>query len=589
MTTRPVDITTSTSETATDISFVFNYPIINSQEIQVRTVQDTSSNTNIGLNGLQIKYNDNKNTNVVLFNNNSYSFNSFYISKGADITTGTEYDYSVIIKNKNSKPNKNDNLYILIPFDSNDNNLSDTPNDFSTLKSTINTYSTDISTNNNNYINIGNLNLNLNEIINTDDTFYTYTLDNDTFISLPSSIVSLNMSDPSFEQFYSEITDASVSANATTATINTSSNFPMNMDLNIYGSEENIYIDCSPVADGSQEQIIREKKVYSIKPLINVKSLGDAGNALLFTFILVIVCIFCFLIYRNVDTISSGMKTAATLGSAAGSAAGNAAGSAATSAKSLGMPPLKFTIITIRTIVEPLIKSIFLRKFKIPIQDIQNIDENINITEILELDELKFDYINYKNWKFDYINYDNTKNSFPPPKTLGIIGLLLVVGLFLMVIINVYTDLINMNSKEKKPKIISAKMISYGWILIALYIGFCATWFFLIPLIIPSIMKNIVGSLQYLGKSISEIDITNKLKNIAKSVCLSIICALLFIPGFYVFGKVSTITFVSYLLFIILLSAGNFILFRGAAYISFPIWLIFIALGAAVIFGGLVK
>ena len=289
MTTRPVDITTSTSETATDISFVFNYPIINSEEIQVRTVQDTSSNTNIGLNGLQIKYNDNKNTNVVLFNNNSYSFNSFYISKGADITTGTEYDYSVIIKNKNSKPNKNDNLYILIPFDSNDNNLSDTPNDFSTLKSTINTYSTDISTNNNNYINIGNLNLNLNEIINTDDTFYTYTLDNDTFISLPSSIVSLNMSDPSFEQFYSEITDASVTANETDATINTSSNFPMNMNLNIYGSEENIYIDCSPVADGSQEQIIREKKVYSIKPLINIKTLGDNNTALLFTFILILV------------------------------------------------------------------------------------------------------------------------------------------------------------------------------------------------------------------------------------------------------------------------------------------------------------
>ena len=90
MTTRPVDITLSeTVAEATDISFIFNYPIINSQEIQVRTVQDISNNTNIGLNGLQIKYNDNKNTNVVLFNNNSYSFNSFYISKGADVTTGT--------------------------------------------------------------------------------------------------------------------------------------------------------------------------------------------------------------------------------------------------------------------------------------------------------------------------------------------------------------------------------------------------------------------------------------------------------------------------------------------------------------------
>ena len=580
MTTRPVDITTSeTVAEATDISFVFNYPIINNQPFQVRTVDiGKSNNSDRGLNGLQILYSENKPSNAVLLNKNSYLFDSFYITKGADITTGTQYEYSVVIKNKNSKKNGK-NLFVVIPFDSNDNNMSDTPNDFSILKSNINTYSTDISLNNNRYYNIGNLNLNLNELIDTDETFYTYKIGDDTFISLQSGPISLNMNDPSFSQFYSEITEANVLPKSLDGTINTSSNFPINMNLNNYGSEENIYIDSSPVADGTMEQIIKPKKVYSIKPLINVKSLGDAGNALLFTFILVIVCIFCFLIYRNVDTISSGMGSAASVagraGSAAGRAAGSAAGSAATSAKSLGMPPLKFTIITIRTIVEPLIKSIFLRKFKKPIQEIENIDENTNITEILELDELE-------------VNFDETKNS-SPLYTLGIITLLLVVGLFLMVIINVYTDLINMNSKEKKPKIISAKMISYGWILIASWIGFCLIWFYAIPRFIPWAMSFFVSKLAAGGKYISENDVRIKLSTVKKSVCLSIICALLFIPGFYVHDKVSTITFYSYIAFIILLSAGNFILFRGAAYISFPIWLIFIALGAAVIFGGLVK
>ena len=182
--------------------------------------------------------------------------------------------------------------------------------------------------------------------------------------------------------------------------------------------------------------------------------------------ILVIVCIL-FLIYRNVDTISSGMRSAAGAAGRAGSAAGSAAGRAASSAKTLGMPPLIYSIVTIRTIVEPLIKSIFLRKFKIPIQEIQqNINENTDIKQFLVLTNLEF-------------NNDETKNG-SPLYTLGIITLLLVVGLFLMVIIHVYTDLINMNSKEK-PKIISAKMISYGWILIALWIGFCLIWFYAIP------------------------------------------------------------------------------------------------------------
>ena len=280
MTTRPVDITTSeTVAEATDISFVFNYPIINNQPFQVRTVNtDKSNNSDKGLNGLQILYSENKPSNAVLLNKNSYLFDSFYITKGADITTGTDYEYSVIIKNKNSK-NNGKNLFVVIPFDSNDNNMSDTPNDFSILKSNINTYSTDISLNNNRYYNIGNLNLNLNELIDTDETFYTYNIGDDTFISLQSGPISLNMNDPSFSQFYSEITEANVVPKSLDGTINTSSNFPINMNLNNYGSEENIYIDCSPVADGTMEQIIKPKKVYSIKPLINVKSLGDAGNA----------------------------------------------------------------------------------------------------------------------------------------------------------------------------------------------------------------------------------------------------------------------------------------------------------------------
>ena len=112
MTTRPVDITTSeTVAEETDISFVFNYPIINNQPFQVRTVNtDKSNNSDKGLNGLQILYTENKPSNAVLLNN-TYLFDSFYITKGADITTGTEYEYSVIIKNKILKIMEN--IYLL--------------------------------------------------------------------------------------------------------------------------------------------------------------------------------------------------------------------------------------------------------------------------------------------------------------------------------------------------------------------------------------------------------------------------------------------------------------------------------------------
>ena len=81
MTTRPVDITTSeTVAEATDISFVFNYPIINNQPFQVRTVNiDESNNSDKGLNGLQILYNENKPSNSVLLNKNSYLSSTFSV------------------------------------------------------------------------------------------------------------------------------------------------------------------------------------------------------------------------------------------------------------------------------------------------------------------------------------------------------------------------------------------------------------------------------------------------------------------------------------------------------------------------------
>ena len=288
MSTRPIDIT-STSDTKTesmDISFIFNYPILTNQSFKARTI---SSDSTLGLNGLQVSLENITTKQVVLLNNVYYYFDSFYISKGAD-DTGTDSRYSIVIKNK-SITDSNSNLYIIIPFDDNEDSMKDTPSDFSTLKSSINTYSNEIS-GNTNYINIGNLDLNLNSIINIDDTFYKYTINNDTIISLISGPVSLNMSDSIFSQFFKDI-QRPMASDFKDSLVSESNNFPINMDLNVFGFQDDIYIDCSPVGSGTENEIIKPKKVFSVKPLINVDNIGDAGNALLFLFILIIIGV-CF-------------------------------------------------------------------------------------------------------------------------------------------------------------------------------------------------------------------------------------------------------------------------------------------------------
>jgi hypothetical protein len=309
MSTRPIDITSDDTKTESmDISFIFNYPILTNQSFKARSI---SSDSTLGLNGLQVSLESITTKKVVLLNNNSYYFDSFYISRGAD-DAGTEYGYSIVIKNK-SITDSNSNLYIIIPFDDNEDSMKDTPSDFSTLKSSINTYSNEIS-GNTNYINIGNLDLNLNSIINIDDTFYKYTINNDTIISLISGPVSLNMSDSSFSQFFKDI-QTPIASDFKAGLVSESNNFPINMDLNVLGFQDDIYIDCSPVGSGTENEIIKPKKVFSIKPLINVDNIGDAGNALLFLFILIIIGVCCYFtvkyVTRKEDSIIKFMKDTA--------------------------------------------------------------------------------------------------------------------------------------------------------------------------------------------------------------------------------------------------------------------------------------
>lgn len=278
MSTRPIEITSENTESM-DISFIFNYPILTNQSFKVRAV---SSDSTMGLNGLQVSLENITTKKAVLLDKVFYYFDSFYISRGAD-DVGTD-GYSVLIKNK-SITDSESNLYIIIPFEDNEDSMKDTPSDFSTLKSSINTYSNEIS-GNTNYINVGNLDLNLNSLINTDDTFYKYTINNNTVISLKSGPISLNMSDLSFSQFFNTQVATSEFEDGT---VYDSTSFPINMDLNVLGFQDDIYIDCSPVGSGTENEIIKPKKVFSIKPLVNIDNIGDAGSALLFLFILIII------------------------------------------------------------------------------------------------------------------------------------------------------------------------------------------------------------------------------------------------------------------------------------------------------------
>ena len=83
--------------------------------------------------------------------------------------------------------------------------------------------------------------------------------------------------------------------------IKISSSVGMNKALSDVQLFDDIYIDCSPIDNPSiNNQIVKPKELYSIRPLFNTKDLGINSKFFIMLFISVIVCALCFYVVPNI-------------------------------------------------------------------------------------------------------------------------------------------------------------------------------------------------------------------------------------------------------------------------------------------------
>ena len=83
--------------------------------------------------------------------------------------------------------------------------------------------------------------------------------------------------------------------------IKISSSVGMNKALSDVQLFDDIYIDCAPIDNPSiNNQIVKPKELYSIRPLFNTKDLGINSKFFIMLFISVIVCALCFYVVPNI-------------------------------------------------------------------------------------------------------------------------------------------------------------------------------------------------------------------------------------------------------------------------------------------------
>ena len=83
--------------------------------------------------------------------------------------------------------------------------------------------------------------------------------------------------------------------------IKVSSSVGMNKATSDIQLFDDIYIDCSPIDNPSiNNQIVKPKELYSIRPLFNTKDLGINSKFFIMLFISVIVCVLCFYALPNI-------------------------------------------------------------------------------------------------------------------------------------------------------------------------------------------------------------------------------------------------------------------------------------------------
>lgn len=269
---RPFKLSVNSDED-TSSDFKFNFL----KNIDQEFIKDENyDNDTVRLRGTQFKNSNPTDNTCVVFGNVDYMFEAFIFTNDIDVELGNEGRFGIVV---HLISRYGSNLFLQFQIiGSTDESYQNKFIDF-VSKTTINN---DI--NPDNWIDTGQLYYYYN--LNNENKFVYFTeplkSDSDTVESLKNDFVQnkRSVSSPGDIPIYKSIT------------------FPKKSDVNDFAFQD-IYIDCSPMANDSDSKIIRPKEVFHVRPLFETGDMTDVSKYFIFIFIVFIIGLSVLLIMNN--------------------------------------------------------------------------------------------------------------------------------------------------------------------------------------------------------------------------------------------------------------------------------------------------
>ena len=269
---RPFKLSVNSDED-TSSDFKFNFL----KNIDQEFIKDENyDNDTVRLRGTQFKNSNPTDNTCVVFGNVDYMFEAFIFTNDIDVELGNEGRFGIVV---HLISRYGSNLFLQFQIiGSDDVSYKHKFIDFLS-KTTINN------------------DINPDNWIDTDQLYYYYNLtnenkfvyfteplkaDSDTVESLKNDFVQnkRSVSSPGDIPIYKSIT------------------FPKKSDVNDFAFQD-IYIDCSPMANDSDSKIIRPKEVFHVRPLFETGDMTDVSKYFIFIFIVFIIGFSVLLIMNN--------------------------------------------------------------------------------------------------------------------------------------------------------------------------------------------------------------------------------------------------------------------------------------------------
>ena len=269
---RPFKLSVNSDED-TSSDFKFNFL----KNIDQEFIKDENyDNDTVRLRGTQFKNSNPTDNTCVVFGNVDYMFEAFIFTNDIDVELGNEGRFGIVV---HLISRYGSNLFLQFQIiGSTDESYQNKFIDF-VSKTTINN------------------DINPDNWIDTGQLYYYYNLNNENkFVyftePLKSDFVTVESLKKDFVQ-----NERSVSSPGDT-TIYKSITFPKKSDVNDFAFQD-IYIDCSPMANDSDSKIIRPKEVFHVRPLFETGDMTDVSKYFIFIFIVFIIGLSVLLIMNN--------------------------------------------------------------------------------------------------------------------------------------------------------------------------------------------------------------------------------------------------------------------------------------------------